>query len=450
MEFIPHRYQQKAIEWIIERPECALFLDMGLGKTVITLTAITELIDRFEAFRVLVIAPLRVARDTWKAEAAKWDHLKGLRMAIAVGTAEERLRALESAADVVIINRENIPWLVEESGCRFDFDMVVVDELSSFKNHQAIRFKALQRVRHRVHRMVGLTGTPSVNGLEDLWSEFRLLDRGVRLGRFIGRFRAEYLVPDKTNGAIVYAYRPKPDAEEVVAEKIRDITLSMKAIDHLDMPELVSTVYPVQMNEAEARQYQALKRDSVLGDDLEVTAANAAALAGKLSQLANGAVYSDDGGVVKVHEQKLDALEDLIESAQGQPILVAYWFRHDLMRIEERLQKTGAKFRRLDSAENLASWNEGQIPVGLIHPASAGHGLNLQAGGNHLVWFGLTWSLELYQQTNARLWRQGQESKTVVIQHIVTLGTIDERILKELERKEMGQDALIEAVRGVL
>ena len=384
-------------------------------------------------------------------EIEKWDHLKGLRYSVAVGTESERLAALKKQADIYIINRENVQWLICESGMPFDFDMVVIDELSSFKNHQTKRFRALMKVRPKVKRIVGLTGTPSSNGLMDLWAQFRLLDMGERLGRFIGKYRTAYFQPDKRNGQVVFSYKPLPGAEEQIYDKISDITISMKSADHLQMPELVSSRYTVCLSEKELKKYTGLRKDLVLQlPDGEVTAANAASLSGKLSQMANGAVYTDTGDVTAIHERKLDALEDIIEAANGKPVLVAYWFRHDLERITERLHKLKIPCSRLDTDGSIRRWNAGEIPVALIHPASAGHGLNLQSGGNTLVWFGLTWSLELYQQTVARLWRQGQQSETVVVQHIITKGTIDERIMKALSEKDTTQAALIDAVKADL
>ena len=423
-----------------------------MSKTVITLTAVINLLfNSFESHRVLVIAPLRVARDTWPSEVEKWDHLKDLIISTAVGTEEERLAALKTKADIYIINRENVQWLVEKSGVPFDYDTVVIDELSSFKNGQAKRFKSLMTVRPKVKRIIGLTGTPASNGLMDLWAEFRLLDMGQRLGRYITHYRNEYFTPDKRNGMVVFSYKPLPGAEERIYEKISDMTISMKAADFIRMPELISSEYTVRLSEKERKRYDALKDDLVLAlPDGEITAANAASLTNKLSQMANGAVYADDSSVTHIHDRKLDALEDLIEAANGKPVLVAYWFRHDLERIKERLHSLHIPFSEMDKADSIRRWNNGEIPVGLIHPASAGHGLNLQSGGSAIIWFGLTWSLELYQQTNARLWRQGQESKTVVLQHIVTEDTIDQRILKALSQKDVTQQSLIDAVKADL
>lgn len=452
MKFIPHDYQKYAIQYIESHSVSAVLLDMGLGKTSITLTALADLLfDSFEVRRILVVAPLRVAKNTWSAEIEKWDHLKDLKYSVAVGTAAERIAALKAEADIYIINRENVQWLIDESGISFDFDMVVIDELSSFKSHQTKRFKSLMKVRPKVKRIVGLTGTPSSNGLMDLFAEFRLLDMGERLGRFIGQYRTAYFQPDKRNGQIIFSYKPLPGAEKQIYDKISDITISMKSTDHLQMPQLISTEYEVRLSEKEREKYDSMKSDLVLElTDGEITAANAASLSGKLSQMANGAIYDDKQEAIEIHSRKLDALEDIIESMNGRPLLVAYWFRHDLERISERLNSLHIPFSKLDTSASIKRWNSGELPVALIHPTSAGHGLNLQGGGSALVWFGLTWSLELYQQTVARLWRQGQESETVVVQHIITKGTIDERIMKALELKDTSQSALIDAVKASL
>lgn len=407
--------------------------------------------DYFDVHRILVIAPLRVARNTWSDEIEKWDHLHNLTFAIAVGSEKERLEALRKQADITMINRENLQWLIEKSGQPFEYDMVVIDELSSFKNHQAKRFKALMKERHKVKRIVGLTGTPSSNGLMDLFAEFKILDMGVRLGRFIGQYRNTYFKPDKVNGPIVYSYKPLPGAEDAIYEKISDITISMKAADHLKMPELVNTKYMVHLSEKEKKKYEDMKAELVLElPEGEITAANAASLSGKLSQMANGAVYADDESILPIHDRKLDALEDIIESANGKPLLIAYWFKHDLIRIEQRLAEKKIPFQKLDSDASMKKWNRGELPVALIHPASAGHGLNLQSRGSTLVWFGITWSLELYQQTVARLYRQGQSSRTVTVIHILTQGTVDEKIMKALAEKDSTQSALIDAVKAEL
>lgn len=447
MIFTPHEYQKYAIKYIETHPIAAVLLDMGLGKTVISLTAIFNLLfDSFEAHRILVVAPLRVARDTWPTEIEKWQHLSGLTYSVAVGNLKERKAALMLNTDITIINRENLSWLIDDSGIPFDYDMIVLDELSSFKNHRSKRFKALMKVRPKVDRIIGLTGTPSSNGLMDLWAEFKVLDMGKRLGRFISQYRTTYFSPDKRNGEIVYSYKLLPYAEEKIYKKISDITISMKARDFLKMPELISSKYEVCLSKEERKRYEKMKQDLVMQlHGGEITAANAAALTGKLSQLANGAIYSDDGQVIEFHDRKLEALEDIIEAANGKPLLVAYWFRHDLERIKERFT-----IREITTSNDIKEWNAGRIPLAVIHPASAGHGLNLQAGGATLVWFGLTWSLELYQQTNARLWRQGQSSSTVVIQHIVTKDTIDVQILAALNRKDKTQLALINAVKAVM
>ncbi|MGU8033016.1 SNF2-related protein [Streptococcus suis] len=451
MKLTLHNYQVVAKDFIIGHPNAAVILDMGMGKTATTLSAVNELMfDRFEVAKVLVIAPLRVANTVWSDEIEQWAELRHLRYSKIVGTPKQRKVALQKDADIYIVNRENLPWLVEQCSPYFKWDMVVIDELSSFKSWQSKRFKAFMAMRPYMKRIVGLTGTPSSNGLMDLFAEFKVIDGGERLGRFIGEFRSRYFEEGRRNGNIVYEYIPMDYAECQIQDKISDITISMKALDYLDMPELISTKKLVRMSEKEKEKYSQFKKEYVLSelDGLEVTAANAASLTNKLVQLSNGAVYSDDHTVVALHEQKLDALEDILESANGEPVLVAYWFKHDLARIIGRLEKLKVKSRVLKTEEDIREWNKGNVPVGLLHPAGAGHGLNLQKGGHHLVWFGLTWSLELYQQTNARLWRQGQEAETVVIQHIVTEGTIDEEILKALENKDAQQERLIEAVKA--
>ncbi|MEG3239036.1 DEAD/DEAH box helicase [Streptococcus suis] len=451
MKLTLHNYQVVAKDFIIGHSHAAVILDMGMGKTATTLSAVNELMfDQFEVTKVLVIAPLRVANTVWSDEIEQWSELRHLRYSKIVGTPKQRKVALQKDADIYIVNRENLPWLVEQCSPYFKWDMVVIDELSSFKSWQSKRFKAFMAMRPYMKRIVGLTGTPSSNGLMDLFAEFKVIDGGERLGRFIGEFRSRYFEEGRRNGNIVYEYIPMDYAECQIQDKISDITISMKALDYLDMPELISTKKLVRMTEKEKEKYIQFKKEYVLSelDGLEVTAANAASLTSKLVQLSNGAVYSDDHSVVALHEQKLDALEDILESANGEPVLVAYWFKHDLARIMGRLEKLKVKSRVLKTEEDIREWNKGNVPVGLLHPAGAGHGLNLQKGGHHLVWFGLTWSLELYQQTNARLWRQGQEAETVVIQHIVTEGTIDEEILKALENKDAQQERLIEAVKA--
>ena len=446
MKFIPHDYQQYAIDFIKNNEVAAVLLDMGLGKTSITLTAVNDLIfDSFEVSKVLVIAPLRVARDTWPAEIKKWDHLKHLRYSVAVGSESERLAALRKEADIYIINRENVDWLVNKSKVPFNFDMVVIDELSSFKSHQSKRFKSLLKVRPFIKRIVGLTGTPSSNGLMDLWAQFRILDMGKRLGRYITHYRSAYFLPDKRSVDRIFTYKPADGAEQMIYNRISDITISMKSADYLKLPECIINEVPVFMDTKEKAIYETFKEDMVAKiKDEEIDAANAAVLSGKLLQMANGCIYDEDKKAIKIHDRKLDALEDLIESANGKPLLVAYWFQHDLARIRERFP-----VREIKTSKDIEDWNKGKIPLAVIHPASAGHGLNLQTGGSTLVWFGLTWSLELYQQCNARLHRQGQ-TDTVVIHHIIAKGTIDEDVMAALQRKEKIQNALINAVKAKL
>lgn len=446
MRYNAHDYQKYAAEFILQHPIAAVFLEMGLGKSVITLTALFDLIlDQFIIGKVLVIAPLRVARDTWPSEIQKWDHLNGLKYSVVVGTAAERKAALMQRADVYIINRENVDWLVNKSGIPFQFDMIVIDELSSFKSYQAKRFKSLLKVRPYVKRIVGLTGTPSSNGLMDLWAEFRVLDLGQRLGRYITHYRNAYFTPDKRNAEIVFSYKPLPGAEDQIYKRIEDITISMKSCDYLKLPEFVINEVPVYMSEKEQDVYDRFRDDMVAKiKGKEIDAVNAAVLSGKLLQMANGAVYDDEKNSLLIHDRKLDALEDLLEGANGKPVLVAYWYQHDAERIKSRFD-----VREIKTSKDIADWNNGDIPVAIIHPASAGHGLNLQTGGSTLIWFGLTWSLELYQQTNARLHRQGQ-TDTVIIHHIIAKGTIDENVMKALRQKEKTQNALIDAVKANL
>lgn len=445
MKYEPHNYQQFATDFILEHPISYLMLDMGLGKTVITLTALWQLaLDSFDVSRILVIAPKRVAEDTWPKELSKWEHLSGLDATLVMGTQAEREAALRQQTFLYIINRENVSWLVANHP--WDFDMVVIDELSSFKSNQAQRFKAMKKVRPLVSRIVGLTGTPAPNSLLDLWPEMYLMDMGQRLGRFIGGFRDRFFTPDKRNREIIYSYKPREGAEEAIYGLISDICISMKAVDYLDMPELIMNRVEVSMDSRERKIYDDFQRDMVVslqGEELD--AVNAATLSGKLTQMANGAVYGENRKVLHIHDRKLDALEDLMEAANGKPLLVAYWYEHDLQRIKARFKNA----RCIDTTQDIDDWNAGKIPLALIHPASAGHGLNLQDGGCTIVWFGLTWSLELYQQLNARLWRQGQKH-TVVIHHIVTKDTHDEDVLRALDNKDTRQSALIDAVRARL
>lgn len=446
MKYFPHDYQRYATDFIINNPISAVLLEMGLGKSVISLSAINELmLDYFDVSRTLVIAPLRVANSTWPDEIKKWAHLKHLSYSVVIGSEKERLDALRKPAHIYLINRENVDWLITKSGVSWKFDMVVIDELSSFKSYQAKRFKSLLKVRPKIKRIVGLTGTPSSNGLMDLWAEFRLLDMGERLGRYITYYRQNFFVPDKRNQQMIFSYKPKEGSEKMIYSLISDITISMKSKDFLKMPECVMNEVVVSLSDKEQKLYDSLKQDMVLSlEENEIDAINAAALSNKLLQMSNGAVYNDDKESLHIHDRKLDALEDLIEGANGKPVLVAYWFKHDLEKIKDRFD-----VREIKSAKDISDWNEGKIPVALIHPASAGHGLNIQAGGSTLIWFGLTWSLELYQQTNARLYRQGQDS-TVVIHHILTKGTIDEDVMKALKAKEKIQDALIDSVKARL
>lgn len=413
------------------------------------------MLDCLSVSKVLVIAPLRVARDTWPAEIRKWDHLKDLDVSVIVGDAKTRTAAINRPAMVYIINRENTKWLVEyyeKNGRRWDFDCVVIDELSSFKNHQSQRFKWLRKIRPYVKRWIGLTGTPTSNGLMDLWAEIGILDGGERLGRFIGRYREAYFRPGAMNPhtGIVYQYTIRPGAEEQIYRKISDITISMKALDYLKMPEYVSVTHEVQMNPAERDIYDRMKNDLIIPlEDGDIDAVNAASLSNKLLQMSNGAVYDENQSVRLIHQRKLEMLEDLIEAANGQPVLVAYWFRHDKARIQEYLKSIGCETREIKESKDIQDWNARKIPVALIHPASAGHGLNIQDGGHILIWFGLTWSLELYMQANARLWRQGQKN-TVTIHHIITKGTVDEDVMAALEAKDVTQEKLIEAVKARL
>ncbi|WP_251389751.1 DEAD/DEAH box helicase [Mediterraneibacter agrestimuris] len=456
MKFVPHDYQAYCIQYVKTHPIAALFLTMGLGKTAITLTAVNDLmLDTFDVSKVLVVAPLRVARNTWPAEVEKWEHLKFLSISVIVGDQKTRIGALNHPSLVYVINRETIKWLVEyyeKNGLRWDFDMVVIDELSSFKNHQSQRFRFLRKIRPFVKRFVGLTGTPTSNGLMDLWAEIGILDGGERLGRFIGRYREAYFKPGSMNPqtGVVFQYVPRDGAEEQIYERISDIAISMKALDYLNMPECVMASHEVEMSTQEKKLYDMLAKDLLIPlEDGDIDAANAAALSGKLLQMANGAVYDENGTARRIHDYKLEALEDLIEAANGQSVLVAYWFKHDKKRIEEHLSRLGYQTRDIKSSGDIKDWNAGKIPVALIHPASAGHGLNIQEGGHILVWFGLTWSLELYQQTNARLWRQGQ-TDVVTVHHIITKGTVDEDVMAALEEKDVTQEKLIAAVKARL
>lgn len=443
MEYKPHEYQAFSTDFILEHTSAGLFLEPGLGKTIITLTAIWLLIyDYFDATKVLVIAPLRVARDTWSRECEKWAHLNGLTISKVLGSEKERKMALFKKADIYVINRENVEWLIKTK--EWDFDMVIIDELSSFKSPSAKRFRALKKVRHKIKRIVGLTGTPAPNGLLDIWSQIYLLDGGERLGRTFTGYRSRYFHPQKyINGGIPTDYTLNDDAEEKIYSKISDICISMKALEYLKMPECIFNKVEIELSEKEMKMYRQLERDLILPfEDSDVDAANAAVLTNKLLQMASGAVYDEFSDVKYIHDKKLEALEDLIEAANGKSVLVYYGFKHEKDRIKEKFN-----VGEINTSEDIANWNAGKIQVALCHPASTGHGLNLQDGGCTIIWFSLTWSLELYQQANARLWRQGQK-QTVVIHHIIAKDTIDERAIKALEDKDISQKALIEAVKA--
>lgn len=449
MKFIPHKYQEYAKERIIDTPALGLFLEMGLGKTVITLTALDELMyDRFEAARVLIIAPLRVAEDTWSRESQKWDHLKHLRISKILGNQKQREKALKADADLYIINRENVPWLVSMTGNDWPFDTVVIDELSSFKSPSAQRFKALRRNRPLMKRVIGLTGTPAPNGLLDLWSQIYLLDQGERLGKTITGYRERYFTAGARSGYVVYDWKQKKESEEAVFDKISDICVSMKSEDWLELPEKIDRVIPVKLDESAKAKYRKLERDLLLPlVDGDIVANTAAVLSNKLLQMANGAVYNENQGIQEIHDSKLDALEDILEAANGHPVLLFYTYKHDLLRIQKRFPQIKTLRKGSEGVKDIADWNSGKIELLGVHPASAGHGLNLQDGGNIIVWFGLTWSLELYLQAIARLYRQGQ-LKHVMNYHLVSEGTIDVDVMTALENKAAGQDALMEAVKA--
>lgn len=449
MIFKPHDYQQYAKQWIIEKPSSGLFLDLGMGKTVCTLTAVEELLyDYFDVSKVLVIAPLRVAEDTWSSEVQKWEHLKNLKISKVLGKEEVRIETLKEKADIYVINRENVEWLVEYLGKEWFFDMVVIDELSSFKSPKSNRFRALKKVRPFIKRIVGLTGTPAPNGLIDLWSQIYLLDQGERLGKTLTGYRDRYFQPDKRNQTVIFSWKPVDGAEDRIYEKLKDICISMKAADYLKLPERINNSIMVQLPKEAEMKYRKLEKELLLPlEDADIVADTAAVLTNKLLQMANGAVYDENGEVKEIHDAKLKALDDVIEEANGKPVLIFYAYKHDLYRLSEYLKNK--EFRVLNNSEDIESWNKGKVPIMLVHPASAGHGLNLQFGGNIIVWFGLTWSLELYQQANARLYRQGQQ-QSVVVNHIIAKGTIDEDVMRALENKEVGQEALLQAVKARL
>jgi SNF2 family DNA or RNA helicase len=449
MRFTPHAYQEYCIGRMIEDPALGGYLDMGLGKTVITLTAINDLrYNRFQVSRALVIAPKKVAEATWSKEAAKWDHLKHLRLSLVLGSEKQRIRALNTPADVWVINRENVVWLVEYYRNAWPFDMVIIDESSSFKSHQAKRFKALTWVRPHIKRIVELTGTPAPNGLIDLWAQLYLLDEGQRLGKKVTHYRERYFEPDRRNAQQVFSYRPKPGADEVIQQLIGDICISMKAEDYLQLPDIVVDDIPVLLDPPAQKQYDKLEREMLLEvDENVIDAQTAAALSNKLLQLCNGAVYDGEGNVVEIHKCKIEAFLELVEQLNGQPALVFYNFRHDVDRLEKALAKSGLRVRRLNGPTDETDWNSRQIDILLAHPASAAYGLNLQDGGNHVIWFGLNWSLELYQQANKRLHRQGQTQK-VIVHHLAVEGGRDVDVIAALADKGATQDKLIESLKA--
>jgi SNF2 family DNA or RNA helicase len=450
MKFNPWNYQQYSINHIIDHKASGLFLDMGMGKTVSTLTAIDNLIFLCEVNKVLVIAPLRVAEDTWSTEVDKWDHLKHLKISKILGTKKQREEALNKDADIYVTNRENVDWLVNECFDSWIWDMVVIDELSSFKSSKAIRFRALKKVRPYFKRIVGLTGTPAPNSLIDLWPQIYLLDGGKRLGKTITGFKDRYFNPGRRNGYVVYNWELKEGAEEAIQNKISDICISMKADDYLDLPERIDNRVEINLSKKALDTYKQLEKELVIEiEEEDITAANAAVLTNKLLQMANGAIYSESKEVVNIHDEKIEKLEEIIDTSNGKTVLVFYNFKHDYNRISEMLTKKKINHQTLNTSEDIKKWNNGEIQVALLHPASAGHGLNLQYGGNIIVWFGLTWSLELYQQANARLHRQGQK-ETVIIHHLIAKGTVDEDVMNALANKEINQDMLLEAVKARL
>ena len=447
MKYVPHDYQRHTTQFIIDHPEAAILLGMGMGKTISTLTAIDELINnRFETNKALVIAPVRVARDTWPAEIQKWDHLTGLTISPIIGTAKQRQTAANRQADIYTIGRENIPWLIKHHGKHWPYDMVIIDELSSFKNPQAKRFKALKKVRPHINRIIGLTGTPAPNSLLDLWAPFRLIDNGQRLGQYITHYRNQYFLPDKRNGQVIYSWKLRPGADQAIYDNITDITVSMRTTDYLTLPDVTHQHITVNLTPKEKKMIDTLKRDLVvdIGDET-IDAANAATLSNKLQQLAGGAIYNEEGDVIEVHSQKIQALTELVDQAEGNNMLVCFWFKHE----RDRILSTIRNARILDTEQDFQDWNAGKVSVGLIHPASAGHGLNLQTGGHIMVWFTTPWSLELYEQANARLHRQGQTEPVSII-HIDTADSIDQDVHAALERKDTTQSALIAAVAAEL
>jgi SNF2 family DNA or RNA helicase len=449
MKFIPHNYQRYCINRVLATPALGLLLDMGLGKTVITLTAVNDLkYNQFAVNKVLVIAPKKVAESTWVREADKWEHLQLLRFSTVLGSQSKRVRALNTPADIYVINRENIPWLVEYYRNSWPFDMVIVDEFSSFKNHQAKRFKSLKWVRPHIKRIVGLTGTPAPNGLLDLWAQVYLLDSGERLGKTIGGFRERYFEPNQRNRDRVFSYALKEGGEEVIQQLIGDICVSMKAEDYLELPDITYNTIPVVLDSKAQKAYSKLETEMLLQvDESTIDAGSAAVLTNKLLQLCNGAVYDEERNIVQIHDCKLEAFMELIEGLNGKPALVFYNFQHDKERIKKALDKTGLRVKELKTPQDETDWNNRQIDILLAHPASAAYGLNLQQGGNHVIWFGLNWSLELYQQANKRLHRQGQTEK-VIIHHLTVEGGVDEDVVAALDNKTSTQDSLMVALKA--
>lgn len=449
-DYKPHEYQVYCENRIIADPFIALFLDMGLGKTVITLSAINRLKYDYLCIRkVLIIAPKKVAEATWVKEAAKWTHLNKLRFSLVLGSAAQRVRALEKSADIYVTNRDNVYWLVDHYRNDWPFDMVVLDESSSFKNHQAKRFKAMKAVRPKINRMIELTGTPAPHGLTDLWAQIYLLDGGQRLGRTISTYRDMYFVPDKRNRSTIFSYAPRDGAAEAIQEAIGDICISMKAADYLTLPDCIYEEIPVVLDAPALKAYKQMERDALLAidDDTVITAGTAAGLTGKLLQLCNGAVYDEDGNVTTIHDCKLEAFNETLEQLNGQHVLVFYNFQHDRDRLLVALKATKLHFRVYTGAQDEIDWNEGKIDVLLAHPASCGYGLNLQNGGHHIIWFGLTWSLEQYLQANKRLHRQGQEYP-VIVHHLVVVGGTDEDVMRSLSTKDETQEGLLQALKA--
>lgn len=460
MKFIAHDYQRYCITRILQSNALALLLDMGLGKTVITLTAVNDLrYNRFLVRKCLVIAPKKVAEDTWTREQSKWEHLKLLKIVPVLGTQTKRIKALNSPGDIFVINRENVPWLVDYYRNDWPFDMVVVDEMSSFKSHQAKRFKALKSVRGHIERIIGLTGTPTPNGLMDLWAQIYLLDEGKRLGRTITEYRNNYFMPSSRNATTIFSYAPLPGAEEVIQENVRDICISLSAKDYLSLPPCISNTRYIKLDAKAQKIYDTMEKERILEmQEDTLDAGSAAVLANKLLQIGNGAVYfteevfTEDSvlserRVIEIHDNKIEAFKELVEANTGQHMLVFYNFQHDRDRILRCLEKSGLRIGQLKTSRDIAEWNAGNIDILLAHPASAAYGLNLQDGGNHVIWFGLNWSLELYQQANARLFRQGQK-QTVFIHHLAVVGSVDEDVLSALEKKDESQSALLEALKA--